>query len=256
MQYLLQKVPIPGTRDSTLQPEAAGAAEAIEFENWKNQESRERIAVDTAFLEHIQRLDQESLRQCIPVGSIEFVDAVRKRAFGLEPMKPLNVPAWAALEPFWRRRLAVCSGKDAVRQIFEDFEVEELFIKSASRLKAPITGIYQKGQGEDIYKDEPLLLVSTVIRPQSEWRVFVSHGRIRDIRCYSGDLWVVPNRERVEEIAKASARDLPAGTIDIGVLDTWETVIIEIHRFVSCGLYGAEVPLAMYSAGYRSTLGG
>ena len=55
----------------------------------------------------------------------------------------------------------------------------------------------------------------------------------------------------VEEMAKLVS--LSSCTVDVAVLANGQTVLIEVHPFISCGLYGFEGPdlLRMVSAAWN-----
>ena len=82
--------------------------------------------------------------------------------------------------------------------------------------------------------------VSQLIDIESEWRVFVFHGEIKHLANYSGNCTIFPSVERIKEMIKCyqSAGAPIAYTIDVGITSDEKTVVIECHRFFSCGLYG------------------
>lgn len=84
----------------------------------------------------------------------------------------------------------------------------------------------------------------------SEWRAFVHHGKVLDIKNYSGNPWVLPDRSLVEDMAKTAGDLLKACTVDVMVTDDGETALVEVHNFISCGSYGAELPLSMYKQAF------
>lgn len=87
-----------------------------------------------------------------------------------------------------------------------------------------------------------IFLSEWVEHVNSEWRVFVFNGEVRDIRCYSGDVCTLPDKEYVEKIAKtySDTSGKHAFTVDVMVTDEGKTDIVELHDFFSCGLYGFE----------------
>lgn len=239
-----------------LQAEAYGALDAICFEEWKSEKEQKFLF---AMMEEVQcAFSKEFLAKCLPIGSIEFVEAVMHKAFGVRHIEPVNIPAAMNIKRFWKRRMAIASGAKAVQALFRDWNCQQLFIKSASRLKTDITGIYKQTDSPEKYDAEPLLLVSEVLpmtgSQAAEWRMFVYNGAIRDLRCYSGNPWSLPAESLCMEIALRAAQHYDACTVDVAVTDTGETAIIEIHNFISCGLYGASMPLSMYRRAYMGEL--
>ncbi len=78
----------------------------------------------------------------------------------------------------------------------------------------------------------------------SEFRCYIYkniiNDAIQDIKCYSGDPFVIPNKDYINSIIKEN-KDFPiAYTIDIGVLSNGENVVIEYNDMWSIGNYGLD----------------
>lgn len=184
---------------------------------------------------------KENPKVLTPIGSVEFVSAFL-RTFHPEAesaLKPLNVPE--ELFPFAGRRIANIWNRDdflMFRDGIPGFQVTrpDLYRKSNDKIKSDLNGpvIYPYDS-----TDFRGFQVSETIDILSEWRAFVFRGRIRDLRNYSGDFMVFPDPERIRAMADAYGAKAPvAYTLDVAVTGKGETVIIECHRFFSCGLYG------------------
>ena len=134
----------------------------------------------------------------------------------------------------------------------DKFGVKRLFIKSAERSKTDLTGIYKTADLEANWnpRDEKVF-ISTPVNFVSEWRVFVFRSRIVDARPYTGNHLVAPNESRIKKMVEAMGDTLHAYTLDVGVTNSGETVVVEVHNFIACGLYGANIPLGMYRAAYQ-----
>ena len=67
-------------------------------------------------------------------------------------------------------------------------------------------------------------------------------NRIIDIKNYSGDPWVIPNKDIILQCItefETKANSIPPSyTLDIAVRENGVVDIIEIHDFFSCGTYG------------------
>lgn len=190
----------------------------------------------------------EFLQRVVPVGSIEFVEAVLQRAYGISGIRPLNVPDKLKGRAFWGRRMAIVQGREEFLHCMQEWQKEALFLKSADRVKCDFTGIYAK---EDTFPlDADRILLSEPIDIRTEWRIFVFREKIVDVRWYRGDPWTVPSLGVVRRIVARFRGSLTAYTLDVAVCGNQQTVIIELHRFLCCGLYGAELPVAMYSQAY------
>lgn len=251
-KFILQVDDTPGLPCSRLEEFANACYEAIRFQVWKDTSYHPTII--TTSISGVKELDRDKWQGCIPVGSIEFTECIMEKIYHIPRLRPVNIPLGLRQERFFRRRTAIASGAEAVHALFTDWGVDELFIKSASRIKADFTGIYKKSDSSAPYDNEPMLLVSEVLPMRtdhcSEWRAFVSRGRILDIKNYSGNPWVLPDRKLVEEMAHITESFLNACTVDVMVTDNDETALVEVHNFIACGLYGAELPLSMYKRAF------
>lgn len=86
---------------------------------------------------------------------------------------------------------------------------------------------------------EPVLC-SEVVPFLAEWRVFVRYGQILDVRPYYGN-WRVSYRANVIENALRDFTDAPAGfALDFGVIQSGETLLVEVNDGFSLGCYGLE----------------
>lgn len=218
------------------------AVDVVEYYDWFSQEKRYTA---TPITEARSFAPNELSADCIPIGSVEFVLGWFK-AMGVDNVKPLNIPRdlWEYCHHFVT--IDYCS------------EVNGHFmLKDTNKIKADCNGeSYFHGDGG---KDKKYFLSEWVEHVKSEWRAFAFCGKVRDIRCYSGDPWTLPEKEYVENIAKvySDVSNKHAFTIDVMVTEDGKTDLIELHDFFSCGLYGFEdfsvLPL-MWSAAIADIL--
>lgn len=74
----------------------------------------------------------------------------------------------------------------------------------------------------------------------TEWRCFVRYGDILDIRRYKGELGKTYSLKAVKDMVR-SFLDAPAAySIDIGLTDNDETIIVEVNDGYSLGSYGLD----------------
>lgn len=109
-----------------------------------------------------------------------------------------------------------------------------LFFKSASQYKKFTDIVYQKdinNMPDDEY------LVSSVVDIQSEWRAFIFNNKLVGLNNYAGDFTIFPNIDLIKEMIREYKNSPKAYTLDVGINNSG-TFIIEVHPFVSCGLYG------------------
>lgn len=82
------------------------------------------------------------------------------------------------------------------------------------------------------------VIISPVVEIISEWRAYVHKGKLVDCKCYCKDFKISPDYEFIEMNIKAY-RDSPiAYTIDIGVLENGNNIVVEFNDFWSIGSYG------------------
>lgn len=225
MKFLLEKqLPISRIYDFSLT-----LLKAKEYYKWAGEEMKIHIR-DTKVFEVLIAPDTY-----IPVGSIEFVSTFLRRFYpeAEKALRPLNVPE--KLFPFAGRKIANIN----IREDFKVFrDCNDVFIKSNEKIKDEFNGpkfdVWNYYESKDFVKYQ----VSEIIDLKSEWRVIVFHGQIQYVANYAGDCTVFPDIETIKAMIKAYGDNAPvAYTLDVGVSDN-ETVVVECHRFFSCGLYG------------------
>jgi len=91
----------------------------------------------------------------------------------------------------------------------------------------------------DISDDTKVMVYDVFTSPiKSEWRCYVHRGEVVDIRNYSGDIFTYPNKEYLNNFLIEN-KDFPiAYTIDIGILENGENVVIEYNDMWAIGNYG------------------
>lgn len=90
--------------------------------------------------------------------------------------------------------------------------------------------------------DDTEVMVYPVFERQiiAEHRCYINMGRIIDIRNYSGDLFTIPSEKYIKSIIKEN-QDFPISyTIDVGVLENGENVVIEFNDMWAIGNYGIQ----------------
>jgi len=85
------------------------------------------------------------------------------------------------------------------------------------------------------------LYVSDVIDIISEYRCFIHEDKIVAIHYYGGDFWRYPNVSIIEDMVHAYKGSSPISyTIDVGVTDNDDTIIIELNDMWAIGSYGLD----------------
>jgi len=76
---------------------------------------------------------------------------------------------------------------------------------------------------------------------ESEYRIYVHRNKIIDSRNYSGDFMITPNYFYVNSIVYQNKGIFPCSyTIDIGILEDKENVVIEFNDMWAIGNYGIQ----------------
>lgn len=204
---------------------------SFEYHTWKNN-GQSQFDFEFIGLEELRTLKDENWRDCIPIGTLEYVFTFIDIFLGdHKVIKPLNVPvpfkSWAGVEEVLGKDLVSRKGK--------------YYIKSTVEFKAPENGIL------DPNKINPNIIYQ-IRRPltiESEWRVFIRNKQILGVQNYSGDPLRFPDPEIIQEKVINGIMNCEAYSIDFAVYSHesffgtfYETTIIEVHEFFSCGLYG------------------
>jgi len=205
MKFLIQTV------DGQLNSEAFTLLEALRFAEWSGS-PHEHILTETLPTE-----------QGIPVGSIQFVTEYLRRKYNKMP-RPRNVPPELRPREFSRRTIW---GGDQ-----DDWNVYPgpTFAKSATFFKS-YAGLVEATLPDDHYQYSRYLEPIT-----SEWRAFVWRGELVGLQNYAGDFTEFPDVGTIRGMIKKFQGPC-AYTLDIGLYSGY-TIVIEVHDFFSCGLYG------------------
>lgn len=74
----------------------------------------------------------------------------------------------------------------------------------------------------------------------TEWRCFVRYGKILDIRRYKGELGKIYSLKTVRDMVQAYIDAPAAYSLDIGLTENNETIIVEVNDGYSLGSYGLD----------------
>lgn len=183
---------------------------------------------------HSMKYDIHS-KDSIPVGSLEFVGSYLKNEFGVENLNPIEVPECLRKSEFLGRNYSIVYGS----AINTD---RRLFIKNCSKLKEYSNALNSGYINPNGIEKDKVYVVSSLIDIACEYRVFVYMDEIIGINRSQGDPLYVYDPKVISKMVNMYSvydRKRPtAYTLDIAVTTSGQTVIIEIHPFVSCGTYG------------------
>lgn len=123
-----------------------------------------------------------------------------------------------------------------------------VFVKPAESQKL-FTGFVWEGDNHSdsilaSYEDNIKVWFSDPVKFVSEYRTFCHDGEILDCRRYTGDWSLAPNKSTVEAAVKAFLPAAPrAFTLDFGVTESGETLLVEANDGFAIGHYGLFVEL-------------
>lgn len=220
---------------------------AIRYQQWRGQECESIYST----LEHLDLLKNnvEDISDYVPVGTIEFVKKfidLYIKENGSKDLKPLNVPKNMFDFTYTGRHIDNFVINEQTRQdvfnIIDNWNYDkQVFIKSNDVIKSPLNNFYYK---EDILDKSKLpngnYQISEYINIQSEYRCFVYKGKLVGIQYYSGDFITFPDIVTISKIIvklTTPENELTGFTFDVAIHEG-KTILIEVHDFFSCGLYG------------------
>lgn len=221
---------------------------AIEYQKWRGND----MDVTYCSLEELKEGLYEDVKDYIPIGTVEFVFAFIDKYVkfgGSNEIYPLNVPF--SLKPYAKRFISDEELVDDRTEIYHEWVNRvgrdgKIFIKSDEKIKSVYNDIYTVDKLFDIYNlPNGRYQISTLVDIKSEFRCFVYKKQLLGIQYYSGDFMTFPDVTTILEMVDTYCNTIgfdatQAFTLDVAVTNTGETIVIEVHDFFSCGLYGFD----------------
>ena len=191
----------------------------------------------------------------IPVGSLEFCSTVARVHGVVADIPAINIPKPLCQPQYTQRDIVVARTReetvDAVASMgacyIKPYDVAKRFpatlVSSVRDIVAfPYLEPFFVSRAFPLHGDNSI---------ESEWRVFFSHGKATPVGVVpyaSASRWLyhTPSRDFAEKVLSQLQPMMldgtfpPSGTLDIAVLQNGNNAIIEMHPFISCGLYGFE----------------
>ena len=136
--------------------------------------------------------------------------------------------------------------KDIKEELFDKCTINLVFIKPKEKLKK-FTGFVIESI-DDLNKinnggDNTKIICSEPVNFVSEYRCPVINGEIKDFCYYSGDSNTKIDKVVVQEMVKDFLNSQKSYCIDVGVLSTGETALIEVNDAFSFGMYSMSKEL-------------
>lgn len=190
--------------------------------------------------------EQYALQNVIPIGTIDFVTKWLNLVHNIEQMNPIEIPKYLRADEFLKRDYSIVKADEIPKY-------GNYFIKDVSELKKfSYCGELSYVITDEIWNntkdmfntslklnDRHEFLVSEIYDIQSEYRVYVISGSIEAIINYDGDCTILPDISMIKKIIgiiNYNEKWLKSYTLDV-MVGNRGTALIEIHNFVSVGLY-------------------
>lgn len=198
---------------------------------------------------------KEEVEGLIPVGTIPFVEAWLKKCHGVNRINPIEIPEFFRTEEFLKREYRIVPYNQIPHGVY--------FVKDVTALKeftfAGDTEELFTGKIAGEVDQSHMFQVSEPIDILSEYRVYVIDGQIENVCNYNGSPLIFPDMDLVSKANSIymTKPDYPGSlTIDVMVTEIG-TSLIEIHPFISVGLYStlwSDRLLNAYADGIRYVL--
>ena len=208
--------------------------QAINFNNWYNG-TKIYSFLNVSFTHKEKEFENlKEYKGLIPVGSVEFVHKFMEVNNKTIP-KPLNIPDELKQYEYLKRGIGV--------KFFKDLDIKiPIFIKPNIELKK-FTGFVAENKEkallfEPSIKDNTEIFYSDVIDIISEYRCFIYNKELVGVKHYDGDFKLLPNFNIIKRCINDYKKSPISYTLDFGITDKNETVLIEAQNFYSVGLYG------------------
>lgn len=171
----------------------------------------------------------------IVVGGIGYANRAMRK-MGLVPPQLDDIPE--PLLTFAGRRVWKTTIKTARQQIQDG---AQFFVKPSSEDQKLFDGCVWSCFRDLIptahIPDDTVVACAEPVNFIAEYRGFILHGDLINLRPYRGDPLVFPNPDVVRK-AMAAYPGPTAFSMDFGVTDTGETLVVEINDSYALGAYG------------------
>lgn len=191
--------------------------------------------------------DENNKRYWIPVGDIDFVQKALKIFYNIDKINPIEIPKCLRDQEFLKREYKIVGKNELPND-------GVYFVKQADKPK----GFSYFGNIKNL-KDyineipDGLYQISSAKNIISEWRVYVHRNKILSVANYDGNSNLYPNSEiiqRMVNIYRFDKNQPDSYTMDVAITEENETILIEIHPFISVGLYSTlfdnKLPLCYF----------
>lgn len=190
-----------------------------------------QLGFEICYFQNINELSNHQKGEIV----IGYVDDVRSMLHKHDIVAPeLDYPEELTAylgRKVWKSRLSVIANNPENWNVFikpvEDKKFTGIVVRSTKDLV-----------GCGTYGDDPEIFCSEIVKFVAEWRCFVRFGNILDVRRYRGD-WRLHFDSGVVQGIVDQFNTAPKGySVDIGLTDKGETLLIEVNDGYALGHYG------------------
>lgn len=197
------------------------------------------------YVDILQHADALRRGRLLPIGSVPFMQEAMRLAGIVEPA---NMSYPRCLQHHLLRRLALTSKAHVVGAMFVKPVQTKLF--TGFVLADPLADPEHVAAYQAVPEVTPVW-VSTPVIWQSEWRVYVAHHKILGMGRYDDKEEGAPIPSRTEITAMIQELAAVAGSpaaysLDVGVLSTGETALVECNDAWALGYYRGTMTPADY----------
>ena len=190
-----------------------------------------QLGFEICYFQNINELSNHQKEEIV----IGYVDDVRSMLHKHDIVAPeLDYPEELTAylgRKVWKSRLSVIANNPENWNVFikpvEDKKFTGIVVRSTKDLV-----------GCGTYGDDPEIFCSEIVKFVAEWRCFVRFGNILDVRRYRGDWRLHFDSGVVQEIVDQFNTAPKGYSVDIGLTDKGETLLIEVNDGYALGHYG------------------
>jgi len=175
------------------------------------------------------------------IGCIESVKTYLTK-WGIKVPEPLHIPQELL---YWTNRKIVETTLGEFKNKKSKYPIPT-FIKSHELKLFPSGVINEESSRSDLmfpYPDDTKIILSNVVEIISEYRCFVTKGKLIGIQFYQGDFMTYPNIDNIISMINSYSNCPISYTLDVAVIwqnNHYETVLIECNDGWSVGTYGLD----------------
>lgn len=193
------------------------------------------------------------IQHTTPIGSIEFVQAYLQAYHGIDHMTPIEIPESLRYQVLLCRKYMIVPKSEIPR-------TGRWFVKDVSTLKAFSALATWDDVDMAMLNDNSMFQVSEPLDIESEWRVYVHKDCIVGTAMYDCEKTAFLHTVSMSKFSLAieqyqqDPKRPAAYTMDFAVTRDGDTALLEIHPWVSVGLYAtvfADDLLECYADGFK-----